>query len=235
MAELRNLLVTSFMVILQTIKDSTCKSATLNLNLAPEWKAEISRRASDYVEQVILPFMAKELSQLTVPEVRGNANTLLGKVKYDLQNVKLSNVVIEKSTVALLPEHGLKIRTDHVSGSMTSKWHYKQNSWPHISDSGTCDLSIGDLSLGLSFFLDGDLENENAKVKAKDCQIKIGSLHVKFKGGASWLYNIFADGLASRFKDKLTKQICDAAIDLINSKATEKLDTFVTMMKKFAA
>ena len=48
MAELRNLLVTSFMVILQTIKDSTCKSATLNLNLAPEWKAEISRRASDY-------------------------------------------------------------------------------------------------------------------------------------------------------------------------------------------
>ena len=26
---------------------------------------------------------------------------------------------------------------------------------PHISDSGTCDLSIGDLSLGLSFFLDG--------------------------------------------------------------------------------
>ena len=48
MAELRNLLVTSFMVILQTIKDSTCKSATLDLNLAPEWKAEISRRASDY-------------------------------------------------------------------------------------------------------------------------------------------------------------------------------------------
>lgn len=26
---------------------------------------------------------------------------------------------------------------------------------PHISDSGTCDLSIGDMSLGLSFFLDG--------------------------------------------------------------------------------
>ena len=48
MAELHNLLVTSFMVILQTIKDSTCKSATLNLNLAPEWKAEISRRAFDY-------------------------------------------------------------------------------------------------------------------------------------------------------------------------------------------
>ena len=46
-----------------------------------------------------------------------------------LSSVKLSNVVIEKSTVALVPEHGLKIRTDHVSGSMTSKWHYKQNSW----------------------------------------------------------------------------------------------------------
>ena len=26
---------------------------------------------------------------------------------------------------------------------------------PHISDSGTCDLSIRDMSLGLSFFVDG--------------------------------------------------------------------------------
>ena len=34
------------------------------------------------------------------------------------------------------------------------------------------------------YLIEGDLENENAKVKAKDCQIKIGSLHVKFKGGA---------------------------------------------------
>ena len=77
MAELRNLLVTSIMVILQAIKDSTCKSATLNLNLAPEWKAEISRRASDYgnlllnlehliglgLIWVIAPYVNRELRQ----------------------------------------------------------------------------------------------------------------------------------------------------------------------------
>ena len=33
-------------------------------------------------------------------------------------------------------------------------------------------------------FVEGDLEKENTKVSAKDCNIKIGSLHVQFKGGA---------------------------------------------------
>ena len=32
--------------------------------------------------------------------------------------------------------------------------------------------------------LEGDLEKDDAKVSAKDCKIKIGSLHVTFKGGA---------------------------------------------------
>ena len=34
------------------------------------------------------------------------------------------------------------------------------------------------------FWLKGDLETKDAKVSAKDCSINIGTLHVKFKGGA---------------------------------------------------
>jgi len=207
----------------------------VDLNLTPEWQAEITQRASDYVEHTILPFVANELNTLTVPKITGNIKTPLGDVQYDLNNIKLSNVLIQKSKVSLLPEHGLQIVADHASGNVASDWHYKESAWPHISDSGSCDLSITDLSLGMSFYVDGDLEKEGAKVNAKDCKIKIGSLHVKFKGGASWLYNMFADGLASRLKDRLTDQICDAAINLINSKATETLNTFPAIMKKFAA
>ncbi|XP_068718135.1 bactericidal permeability-increasing protein-like isoform X1 [Montipora capricornis] len=238
MAELqltRNLLLIFFFVIRHTMQESTGKSVTMNFDLVPEWKTEISQRASDYVEHIILPFMAKELDELTVPTVKGKIKTPLGEVQYELKNVKLSNVVLEKFKVSLLPDNALQIHANHASGNVASDWHYKESSWPHISDSGSCDLSITDLSLEMSFFVDGDLEKENTKVSAKDCNIKIGSLHVQFKGGASWLYNMFADGLASHLKDKLTKQICDAAIDLINSKANEKLNTFPSLMKKFAA
>ena len=50
MAELQttttSLLVISLVIL--TVKNSTGKSVTLDLNLAPEWKAEITQRASDY-------------------------------------------------------------------------------------------------------------------------------------------------------------------------------------------
>ena len=51
MAELqltRNLLLIFFFVIRHTMQESTGKSVTMNFDLVPEWKAEISQRASDY-------------------------------------------------------------------------------------------------------------------------------------------------------------------------------------------
>ena len=83
MAELRNLLVTSFMVILQTIKDSTCKSVRLNLNLAPEWKAQITRRASDHgnlllnLENLIGFYLIWMIALYVKPCLHGGRVTLL--------------------------------------------------------------------------------------------------------------------------------------------------------------
>ncbi|KAM7443920.1 hypothetical protein ABFA07_007300 [Porites harrisoni] len=228
----RSLLLISCVIL--SIEHSLGKSVSVDLNLAPEWKAEITKRASDYVQHIILPFVAKELNDLSVPNINGNIKTPLGDVQYDLSKIKLSNVVIQKSNMSLIPEHGLKLLADHASGNVEAAWHYKESAWPHISDSGTCVLSVKDLSLGMAFYVDGDLETKDAKVSAKDCSIKIGTLHVKFKGGASWLYNMFADGLASHLKDQLTKQICDAAINMIDSKATKTLNTFPMIMRKFA-
>lgn len=41
-----------------------------------------------------------------------------------------------------------------------------------------------DVDIIYNFVLEGDLEKEKGKVSAKDCVMKIGSVHVKFKGGA---------------------------------------------------
>ncbi|KAJ7371792.1 hypothetical protein OS493_023132 [Desmophyllum pertusum] len=121
---------------------------------------------------------------MPVPSVSGTIKTPLGSVQYDLNKIKLSDVVIQKSNVSLLPEHGLQISADKASGNVGAVWHYKESSWPHISDSGSCNLSITDLSLGMAFYVDGDLEQNEGKVSAKNCTMKIGSVHVKFKGGA---------------------------------------------------
>jgi len=43
--------------------------------------------------------------------------------------IKLSNVVIQKSNVSLIPEHGLKLLADHASGNVEAAWHYKESAW----------------------------------------------------------------------------------------------------------
>lgn len=43
--------------------------------------------------------------------------------------IKLSNVVIQKSNVSLLAEHGLRITADKASGNIGAEWHYKESSW----------------------------------------------------------------------------------------------------------
>ena len=43
--------------------------------------------------------------------------------------IKLSNVVIQKSNMSLVPEHGLKLLADHASGNVEAAWHYKESAW----------------------------------------------------------------------------------------------------------
>ena len=40
------------------------------------------------------------------------------------------------------------------------------------------------LDIDINILLQGDLGKKQGKVSAKDCVMKIGSVHVKFKGGA---------------------------------------------------
>ena len=47
--------------------------------------------------------------------------------------IKLSNVVIKKTNVSLLADHGLRISANEASGNMAANWHYKENSWFVVS------------------------------------------------------------------------------------------------------
>ena len=48
---------------------------------------------------------------------------------FNFSRIKLSNVVIQKSNVSLVPEHGLQLVADHASGNIEAAWHYKEGAW----------------------------------------------------------------------------------------------------------
>ncbi len=54
---------------------------------------------------------------------------------------------------------------------------------PHISDHGSADVSVGGTSLSVTALIGSD-SNGHFTVSAQQCSIHIGSLDIKFHGGA---------------------------------------------------
>ena len=102
------------------------------------------------------------------------------------------------------------------------------SSRPHISDSGSVDISISSVSLAVSViigmsvihtasascclhslfpFCTGNDTQGHATLKTTGCSLNIGNLDVKFHGGASWLYNLFDSNIESSIKSSLQEQV----------------------------
>ena len=54
---------------------------------------------------------------------------------------------------------------------------------PHISDSGSCDVSVSSVSLSVSVVVGAD-SGGHPTVKASGCSLDIGHLDITFHGGA---------------------------------------------------
>ena len=105
---------------------------------------------------------------------------------------------------------------------------------PHVSDSGSADISMSSSSLKLSLALGRDTTNNHFTIETTGCSINIGHLSVDFHGGAryviftlntcvfyesscSWLYNLFNDQIADSLKDSLVKSLCSTADQYIDT------------------
>ncbi len=56
---------------------------------------------------------------------------------------------------------------------------------PHVSDSGTCDVSIGSVSLTISVLVGADGQG-HATLSTTGCSLSIGKLDIHFHGGARY-------------------------------------------------
>ena len=54
---------------------------------------------------------------------------------------------------------------------------------PHVSDSGSCDVSVSSVSLSVSVVVGAD-SGGHPTVKASSCSLDIGHLDITFHGGA---------------------------------------------------
>jgi len=114
---------------------------------------------------------------------------------------------------------------------------------PHLSDSGSADISLSSSSLELTVALGRNPTNNHFAIKATGCSVNIGHLSVDFHGGArycnytlnarvfhksifnSWLYNLFNDQIAGSLKDSLSKSLCTTAVKYIDTSGNAAVES----------
>ncbi|XP_065059028.1 bactericidal permeability-increasing protein-like [Rhopilema esculentum] len=184
----------------------------------------------DYVRGVGIPYLCKALLSLNVPDVSGDSESPIGKFGYTISNVSLYNVAIPKSNLTVSRSRGLTISAINATLSIHANWKYKQFGWPYISDSGSCNLEMKNILLGITLNVDTKDESK-PKVRTNDAVLKIGNMKIKFFGGASWLYNIFADSITKDVRGTFERLVVNEVVSLINKEGNKYLAIFPDVIK----
>eukprot|EP00035_Acanthoeca_spectabilis_P010365 m.183803 g.183803 ORF g.183803 m.183803 type:complete len:485 (-) comp15001_c0_seq2:31-1485(-) len=180
--------------------------ATTVVGVNPGLMLGISNPGLDYARQVAVPILLKDIKGVNLPDINGDVHTPVGSVDYSISSIQIEDVTLKSSSL-VFTKTGVDLGLSGAAMSATAHWHYRENSFPHISDSGTVDISI---SFSGSATIDCivDPATRSPQLTMSACSFDISSVDVHFHGGASWLYNIFKSLIEDAVKDALQTQLC---------------------------
>ncbi|KAK5913080.1 hypothetical protein CesoFtcFv8_002897 [Champsocephalus esox] len=141
-------------------------------------------------------------------------------VKYSLTNMKMVEVGLPTAALDLVPGTGPKLSIVNANFRLHGNWRVK---YRFIKDKGSFKLNADDISFSTSLSIKSDPTGRPA-VSSIDCGANIGKMSVRFRGGASWLYNLCKKTISRAIRKAMQKKICplvaNAVSDLNNNLKT---------------
>ncbi|XP_056293211.1 bactericidal permeability-increasing protein-like [Pseudoliparis swirei] len=205
----------------------------LTLSTNPGVKVKLTAKGLEYGRQLGMVSIQKKLKTIKVPDMSGRQRVSpIGKVKYSLTNIRIVDVGLPTSALDLVPGTGVRLSIAKAFISLHGNWRVKY--LRIIKDSGTFNLKVSDLTVTTSIAVKSD-EMGRPVVSTADCVAKVGSVSVKFRGGASWLYNLFKKFIEKALRNALDKQICTLVADAVTDLNPElKTLNVVAKVDKYA-
>ncbi|XP_072169712.1 bactericidal permeability-increasing protein-like [Diadema setosum] len=203
-------------------------------NKNPGFKARITQNGLDFLRDVGIKMLQKQIQQLTIPDITGKADVGIGDIEYKVSNIRITSFDIPTSSLTPDPSAGgLRLTTSGVSLSVHGDWHYETTGFIHISDSGSFDAKASSITLSLTLRVGVDSTGRpTVSSKSSDCSFHAGGMDVDLHGGASWLYNLFDDQISDAILDSLNGQVCSTIVDAVNTNLENELKT-LTMVAPF--
>lgn len=187
-------------------------------------KAVLSQRGFNYLITELMPFVHDLIMGTSFEDLEGRASTPIGKIDWKLSKLRVLRMDIASTRVTLTPPQSLTVAANGVTAELTCGWHYREVSWPHVSDSGKADITATLNLASLTFVLGVD-ETGHPTLKTTGCHVKIDHLKIKLSGGASWLYEIFTSIFVPLLKGRIESTICSKLPAALDALANAQLKT----------
>ncbi|XP_061543137.1 bactericidal permeability-increasing protein-like [Phycodurus eques] len=180
----------------------------------PGVKVQLTHNGIEYGRQLGMASIQKKLNSIRIPDMSGSQRvSVIGKVKYSLSNIQTVAVGLPSSAVDLVPGTSVRLSVSNAFISMKGNWRVKYRRL--LRDSGSFDLSVKGLSISTGIAVKRD-ETGRPQVSNVNCVATVGSVTIKFHGGASWLYNLFRKFLSKALRNALQKKICPLVNDAVS-------------------
>uniref|UniRef100_A0A3P8VE24 Bactericidal permeability-increasing protein n=1 Tax=Cynoglossus semilaevis TaxID=244447 RepID=A0A3P8VE24_CYNSE len=186
----------------------------VTLGTNPGVKVRLTQKGLEYGRQLGISSIQQKLRTIKVPDISGKQKVSpIGKVEYSLSNMNIVDVGLPKSAVTPVAGTGIKLSIGDAFIHLHGNWRVKY--LRVIKDSGSFDLSVNALAISTSIAIHSD-ETGRPTVSSVSCEAHVGSVSVKFHGGASWLYNLFTNFIDKALRNTLEKQICPLVADAVS-------------------
>jgi len=120
-------------------------------------------------------------------------------VTVSLSNIQVTNFNLAQLSATLTPPQTLTLAANGLNFHLTMNWRWRRNHWPHISSSGSVDVTpvngAASISVGVS------VANGRPVVSVSADSVTFQDFKISFHGSwLSWLYDFISDILKSTIK-----------------------------------
>uniref|UniRef100_A0A8C1J178 Bactericidal permeability-increasing protein n=1 Tax=Cyprinus carpio TaxID=7962 RepID=A0A8C1J178_CYPCA len=174
-------------------------------------KVRLTQKGLEYGRQIGIASIQQKLRTIKVPDISGTETVdPIGKVQYSFTGMQIVNLGLPKSALGLVPDTGVMLSIGNGYINLHGNWRVKY--LRIIKDSGSFDLAVSELTISTTIAVTND-DTGHPTVSMTNCAATVGSVNVKFHGGASWLYNLFSSFINKALCNALQKQVRNLGCD----------------------
>ncbi|CAN9515777.1 unnamed protein product [Ophioblennius macclurei] len=162
-------------------------------------------KALQYGKHAGAGWVQEKLESVTLPEISGSIDILIGSVDYTISGTKIQRCDFPEPSVEFSRDiNGFKASLSGLNMALTGDW---RTEFGIIHDGGSFQMAIFNVDILSGIELGSD-EDGRLTVRSVHCEAHIQDVHIQIHGGFSWVVQQIVDHYQGLIRGDMESEIC---------------------------